>query len=117
MVATQDIGELAAKALLENWKGNRALELEGPQRYSPLDAAKAFSKVLGREVNVRPIARSQWQEKFVAQGMPADRTGARIEMVEGFNSGWIDFEGGSAEHFTGKLTIEQVIKNLVAKTP
>jgi NAD(P)H dehydrogenase (quinone) len=117
MVATQDIGELAAKTLLENWKGNRVLELEGPKRYSPLDAAKAFSNVLGREVNVRPIPRSQWQEKFVAQGMPADGTGARIEMVEGFNSGWIDFEGSAAEHFKGKSTIEQVIKSLIAKTP
>jgi NAD(P)H dehydrogenase (quinone) len=116
MVATQDIGELAAKTLLESWKGNRVLELEGPKRYSPLDAAKAFSKALGRKVNVNPIPRSQWQEKFVAQGIPDDRTGARIEMVEGFNSGWIDFAGGDAEHFTGKLTIEQVIKNLIAKT-
>jgi NAD(P)H dehydrogenase (quinone) len=117
MVATQDIGELAAKTLVESWKGNRVLELEGPKRYSPLEAAKAFSKVLGREVNVRSIPRSQWHEKFVAQGMPADSTGARIEMVEGFNSGWIDFERGGTEHFKGKVTIEQVIKGLVAKTP
>ena len=117
MVATQDIGELAAKALLESWKGNRVLELEGPKRYSPLEAAKAFSTVLGREVNVRLIPRSQWHEKFVAQGMPADSTSARIEMVEGFNSGWIDFERGSTEHFKGKVTIEEVIKSLVAKTP
>src|SRR5580698_6520994 len=115
MVATQDIGQLAANILLESWKGNRVLELEGPKRYSPIDAGKAFAKVLGREVNMRLIPRSQWQEKFVAQGMPADCTGARIEMVEGFNSGWIDFEGDAAEHFMGKLTIEQVIKSLSAR--
>src|ERR1700689_1871978 len=113
MVATQDVGELTAKALLESWKGNRVLELEGPERYSPLEAGKAFSKILGREVNVRPIPRSQWQEKFVAQGIPADCTGARIEMVEGFNSGLIDFEGDDAEHCMGKLAIEQVIKSLI----
>jgi uncharacterized protein YbjT (DUF2867 family) len=115
MVATQDIGQLAAKTLLESWKGNRVLELEGPTRYSPLDAAKAFSKVLGREVNMHPIPRSQWQEKFVVQGMPGDRTGARIEMVEGFNSGWIDFEGDGVERFKGKVTLEEVIKSLVAQ--
>ncbi|HEX3717798.1 MAG TPA: NmrA family NAD(P)-binding protein [Verrucomicrobiae bacterium] len=115
MVATKDIGELAAKTLLESWKGNRILELEGPKRYSPLDAGKAFSKVLGREVNVHFIPRSQWQEKFVAQGTPADCTGARIEMVEGFNSGWIDFEGDGVERFKGKVTLEEVIKSLIAK--
>ena len=115
MVATQDIGELAAKTLLETWNGNRVLELEGPKRYSPLEAGKAFSKILGTEVNLRPIPRSQWQEKFVAQGMPADSTSARIEMVEGFNSGWIDFEGDGAEHFKGKVTLEEVIKSQIAK--
>jgi hypothetical protein len=36
-------------------------------------------------------------------------------MVEGFNSGWIDFEGDGAEHFMGKLTIEQVIRSLSAR--
>jgi NAD(P)H dehydrogenase (quinone) len=117
MVATQDIGELAARTLLESWKGSRVLELEGPKRYSPLDAAEAFSKVLGREVNAHPIPRSQWQEKLVAQGMPADLTGARIEMVEGFNSGWIDFGGDGAERFKGKATLEKVIKSLIAKNP
>ncbi|HEY3913297.1 MAG TPA: NmrA family transcriptional regulator, partial [Verrucomicrobiae bacterium] len=115
MVATQDIGELAAKTLLESWNGNRVLELEGPKRYSRLEAGKAFSKILGREVNVRPIPRSQWQEKFVAQGMPADCTSGRIEMIEGFNSGWIDFEGGGAERFKGKVTLEEVITSLIAK--
>jgi uncharacterized protein YbjT (DUF2867 family) len=115
MVATQDIGQLAAKTLLESWQGNRVLELEGPKRYSPLDAAKAFSKILGMEVNVRPIPRSQWQEKFVAQGMPADGTGERIEMVEGFNSGWIDFQGDGAERIKGKVTLEEVIRRLIAK--
>jgi uncharacterized protein YbjT (DUF2867 family) len=115
MVATQDIGELAAKTLVESWKGNRVLELEGPKRYSPLEAGKAFSNILGREVKVRPAPRSQWQEKFVAQGMPADYTGARIEMVEGFNSGWIDFEGDGAERFIGKVMLDEVIKSVITK--
>ena len=101
--------------MLGSWKGNRVLELEGPKRYSPLDAGKAFSKVLGREVSLRPIPRSQWQEKFVAQGTPADCTGARIEMVAGFNSGWIDFEGGGVERFKGKVALEAVIRSLIAK--
>ena len=117
MVATKDIGELAAKTLIESWKGNRVLELEGPKRYSPLEAGKAFSKILGTEASVRPIPKSQWQEKFVAQGMLADLTGARIEMIEGFNSGWIDFEGDGVEHFKGKVTLKEVIKSLLAKNP
>ena len=117
MVATNDIGELAAKTLQQEWSGNRILELEGPEKYSPNDAAAAFSKLLGRPVKTNPIQRSEWQRLFVQQGTAEDRTTPRLEMLDGFNSGWIDFEGGDAEHFKGKLTIEQVIKSLIAKTP
>jgi NAD(P)H dehydrogenase (quinone) len=113
MVATQDIGELAAKTLVENWKGNKVLELEAAKRYSALDAARAFSEVLGREVKVNAVPRVDWQSKFVAQGMPADATTPRIEMIEGFNSGWIEFERKGGDSLKGHVTIEEVIRKLV----
>jgi uncharacterized protein YbjT (DUF2867 family) len=115
MVATNDIGELAAKTLQQDWSGNRILELEGPEKCSPNDAAAAFSKLLGGPVKTNPIQRSEWQRLFVQQGTAEDRTTPRIEMLDGFNSGWIDFEGGGAEHFKGKVTLEKVIKSLIAK--
>jgi NAD(P)H dehydrogenase (quinone) len=115
MVATNDIGELAAKTLQQEWRGNRILELEGPEKYSPNDAAAVFSKLLDRPVKTNPIQRSEWQRLFVQQGTAEDRTAPRIEMLDGFNSGWIDFEGGDAEHFKGKVTLEQAIKSLIAK--
>jgi NAD(P)H dehydrogenase (quinone) len=116
MVATQDIGELAAKTLQQEWNGNRVLELEGPQKYSPTAAAVAFSRLLGRPVTGNPIPRSEWHRLFVQQGTAADRTAPRIEMLDGFNSGWIDFAGDDAEHFKGKTTLEEVIRSLTAKT-
>ncbi|HUD46372.1 MAG TPA: NmrA family NAD(P)-binding protein [Candidatus Baltobacteraceae bacterium] len=115
MVATRDIGELAAKALQQEWKGNRVLELEGPEKYSPAAAAVAFSRLLGRPVTGHPIPRSEWHRLFVQQGTAEDRTAPRIEMLDGFNSGWIDFEGDGAERFKGKVTLEEVIKSLIAK--
>jgi len=115
MVASQDIGELAAKTLQQEWKGNRVLELEGPEKYSPADAAVAFSRLLGRPVTGHPIPRSEWHRLFVQQGTAEDRTAPRIEMVDGFNSGWIDFEGAGVERSKGKVTLEEVIKSLIAK--
>jgi NAD(P)H dehydrogenase (quinone) len=35
-------------------------------------------------------------------------------MIDGFNEGWIDFEGGSAEHRTGRIPLEAVLKDLVS---
>jgi uncharacterized protein YbjT (DUF2867 family) len=39
MVATADIGRVAAKLLQEKWSGRRVIELEGPDRVSPNDIA------------------------------------------------------------------------------
>jgi NAD(P)H dehydrogenase (quinone) len=115
MVATDDIGRLAAKTLQQNWTGNRSLELEGPARYSPLDAAVAFSRHLNQQVTANPVPRDQWARLFEKQGMPSDRTGPRMEMLDGFNSGWIDFEHVGAEHVSGNRTLEEVLQDLLRK--
>jgi NAD(P)H dehydrogenase (quinone) len=115
MVATEDIGRLAANALLETWTGNRYLELEGPQRYSQLDAAETFSRLLGRTVYAKLIPREAWQAYFEKQGVAPDRTAPRIEMLDGFNSGWIDFEPKATEHFRGSRTQEEVLRDLLRK--
>jgi hypothetical protein len=91
------------------------LELEGPEKYSPAAAAVAFSKLLGHPVTGHPIPRSEWHRLFVQQGTAEDRTAPRIEMLDGFNSGWIDFAGDGTERFKGKVTLEEVIKGLIAK--
>jgi NAD(P)H dehydrogenase (quinone) len=39
----------------------------------------------------------------------------RIRMLDGFNEGWIDFEGGDAEHRTGRVPLESVLKGLAAQ--
>ena len=54
---------------------------------------------------------------FLKQGTAEDRTAPRVEMLDGFNSGWIDFEGDGEERFKGKVTLEEVIKSLIAKNP
>jgi len=108
MVATKDIGELAAKLLGETSTGVRVVELEGPQRTSPNDIAAAFAKALGRDVVARIVPRSEWEARFVAQGMKHPTP--RMRMLDGFNEGWIDFEGTSVKGVTG---VDAVIAGLV----
>jgi|SRR5271170_3178294 len=115
MVATEDIGRLAARILQTDWKANRYLELEGPRRYSQLDVAAAFSRLLGRSVVAKPVPREMWAAVFEKQGMPADRTGPRTEMLDGINSGWVDFARTGTEHFKGIRTLEEVLGDLIRK--
>jgi len=115
MVATEDIGRLAGKVIQEQWAGNRRLELEGPERYSQFDAAETFSRLLGRPVRLKLIPRQAWPALFEAQGMAADRTAPRIEMLDGFNSHWIDFERNGTESFRGSRTQEEVFQDLLQR--
>jgi NAD(P)H dehydrogenase (quinone) len=115
LVGTKDIGRAAAEVLLQDWKGNRFIEVAGPRRYSPLDMAAAFAHSLHKKVEAVVVPRDKWVSNFVAEGMPEDRTAARVEMVDGFNSGWIDFGVPGTEHFTGTTELQTVIDQLIAR--
>lgn len=110
MVATKDIGALAAQLLGEHWTGVRVVELEGPSRTSPRDIAAAFSRALGRDITVRGVPRDTWDATFRTQGMK--HPAARMRMLDGFNEGWIAFEGTSVK---GNTSVDEVIAELVAR--
>ena len=46
MVATDDIGRVAAELLQETWTGRRVVELEGPHRVTPNELAATFADLL-----------------------------------------------------------------------
>ena len=91
MVATADVGHVAADLLRESWAGLRIVELEGPRRYSANDVAAGFSKAVGHPVRIEPVPRDTWEALFRSQGMKHPLP--RMRMIDGFNEGWIDFEG------------------------
>ena len=105
MVATADIGRAAAETLLQSWTGQRFLEVGGPKRYSPNEVAAAFARVLQHPVDAASVPRETWHDTFVSQGTPPDRTAYRIEMLDGFNSGWIDFGVAGTEQVVGMVHV------------
>jgi len=115
LVATEDIGQAAAQTLLEDWTGHRRIEVAGPRRYSPQDIAAAFSAELGKPIEGVVVPRDTWTAMFVAQGTEEERTVPRVEMLDAFNSGWIDFGVPGTERFTGTTELETVIRDLCAK--
>ncbi len=112
MVATADIGATAAALLQESWTGVRIVELEGPRRYSAADIGRAFTAALGREVRMEPVPRETWEQLLRSQGVKHPIS--RMRMVDGFNEGWMDFEGDD-EHRRGTVTLETVIAKLAGK--
>jgi uncharacterized protein YbjT (DUF2867 family) len=113
MIATRDVGRTAAELLLESWQGQRIVELEGPERITPLQVATTMGHSLEREVRAEAVPEESWEAIFRGQGMKNPIP--RMQMLEGLNQGWIDFEGGKAEPRKGKIHLEEVLRSLASK--
>lgn len=113
MVATADIGKMVAKLLQEQWSGRRIVELDGPERVTPNEIAATFTRLLGKPVRAEIVPHESWEILFKSQGMKNPTP--RIRMLDGFNEGWIDFGGEPVEHLRGSMTLQDVIRDLVAK--
>jgi NAD(P)H dehydrogenase (quinone) len=114
MVATADIGRVAAELLRETWKGHRIVELEGPRRVTPNEIAATFERLLGRPVKMEVVPRETWESLFRSQGMKNPEPRAR--MLDGFNEGWIEFENGEASSRKGRVTLETAFQSLIARS-
>jgi len=111
MVATADIGRVAAELLQETWTGHRVVELEGPRRVTPNEVAATFADLLGRPVKMETVPRESWESLFLSQGMK--NPAPRAQMLDGFNQGWIEFESGEAGSRKGRVELKTVLKTLV----
>lgn len=114
MVAAQDVGVTAARLLRETWTGHRVVELTGPADITPNEIAQAFSASLGRPVSARAVPRRDWDTMFRTQGM--QNPTPRMQMLDGFNEGWIAFADGGMHARRGTTTLGQVVAALVAKS-
>jgi uncharacterized protein YbjT (DUF2867 family) len=114
MIATDDVGRTAAELLVENWTGHQVVELEAPERVTPDAIAAAFARALGRPVRAEAIERSTWEGIFRAQGMKNPEP--RMQMVDGFNAGWIDFADQGAGARKGRIGIDEAIARLVGRS-
>ena len=113
MIATDDVGRTAAALLQGHWDGQRVVELEAAQRVSPNALAEAFAKALAQPVRAEAVPRARWESLFRAQGMKNPTP--RMQMIDGFNAGWIDFSNRGANARKGSIGIDQAIAALIQR--
>lgn len=114
MVATADIGRVAAELLRQEWNGSRVVELEGPERVTPNDIAAAFAKIFQHPVRAEAVPRQMWESLFKSQGMRHPTP--RMQMLDGFNQGWINFERDEASRLKGQVGLEDVLRQLADRS-
>ena len=111
MVATADVGRVAAELLQQNWTGRQVIELEGPSRVSPNEIAATFAQILGHPVRAEAVPRHTWEPLFKSQGMKHPEP--RMQMLDGFNEGWIEFEHPESKRQKGRIELKEVLQKLI----
>ena len=112
MVATRDIGAEVAKLLTSDWTGKRIIELGS--MVSSDELAAELGTVLGRDVKAQAVPREAWSEALQHMGLPKESTWAYEEMIEGVNSGWINFGVEGTEPVEGMTSARQVFASAKA---
>jgi NAD(P)H dehydrogenase (quinone) len=67
--------------------------------------------ILSRPVQMQKVPRNSWEELFRSQGMKNPLP--RIQMLDDFNEGWIEFESGEAGSQRGSTSLDSVLKRLI----
>jgi uncharacterized protein YbjT (DUF2867 family) len=109
MIATRDIGEVAADALLSPSQVHQWIELSGPKEYSFNDAAAEASAILGRPVKATPLPIDAMAPTMMQFGVSANVAGLYREMTEAFGAGVVRFEG-SKRSMRGKVPLGDVLR-------
>lgn len=112
MVATRDIGRVAAEALLDPKSEHRVIELEGPRQYNAHDVASEIGRIAGKPVQVAKVPRDGVVGLLMSFGISNAMAQLYLEMVEGIENGRVSFEGSAVR---GKVGVEQVLRDLAQR--
>jgi hypothetical protein len=64
------------------------------------------------EKHFEVVPRDTWAGAFASQGMKNPTP--RVRMIDGFNEGWIEFEGGASGSRKGAVELKTALRNLMA---
>lgn len=114
MIATRDIAEAAAAALLNPPSATRTVEMRGPRDYSYADAAAIATELLGRKVTATPLPLDAMVPALVQRGGLSPEVAALFrEMVEAGQRGMFQYTD-PANAIAGKTPLEAILKQLLA---
>ncbi|WP_030452522.1 NAD(P)H-binding protein [Herbidospora cretacea] len=86
MIATRDIGVVAADALLSPAPAGEVVDLDGP-RYTERQVAEELSAALGRPLQVVTVPRPGWTQALVDGGLPPRMAAELAELYEAEHRG------------------------------
>jgi len=87
MIAPEDVSAFVANVIQNEEEDGKIFEITGPAAYSSNDVAKAFSRILGKEVKAVQIPREEWESNLHEAGFSQDGIRNFVEMTAAVISG------------------------------
>ena len=112
MIATDDIGRIAAEQLIAGGHGRKVVEMAGPEEYSPDQVAAALGQILGKSVTAQHAPLSAVVPTFKSFGFSDEAAKLFEEMYTSFSTGAIGYEH-PASVIRGRVTLAEALKGFV----
>jgi uncharacterized protein YbjT (DUF2867 family) len=109
MVAPEDLGEAAARRLLEPASDTDLRYVEGPDHYTPRDVADAFSEALDMTVEITAIPREAWEATFIQFGFSKAAAQSYVCMTRTV----VDEAAKPDDPERGRTTLRDYIRSIV----
>jgi uncharacterized protein YbjT (DUF2867 family) len=115
MVATADIGRVAATALVDGPRRGREsiVEIAGPREVSFSEIASDLSALLGKPIAPMRVPAPAVKSTLEGAGLPSDLAGLYAEMAQALESGLADYERNGARFERGRVEPRDVLRALV----
>jgi uncharacterized protein YbjT (DUF2867 family) len=115
MVATRDIGRVAAQALIEGGSGRQVIELSGPREYSADDVAAEVAAVTGTPVTAQLAPLDAVVPAFTSFGISKEVAELYRELYAAALDGRLTWEGGGARAIRGTTPLGDVVRALLKR--
>lgn len=112
MIATGDIGRIAAEELIAGVHGRKVVEMAGPEEYSPDQVAAALGQILGKPVTAQQAPLTAVVPTFKSFGFSDEAAELFEEMYTSFSTGAIGYEH-PASLVRGKITLAEALRGMV----
>ncbi len=101
-IDARDIGEAAARLLVDDRHSGRAFDLTGPEALTHAEAAQILSEAVGRTITYVDIDPPTFRGNLVAAGLPAAYADLLVELMAFVKAGYNARVTGDVETILGK---------------
>jgi uncharacterized protein YbjT (DUF2867 family) len=116
MIATRDIGDAAADALLQlDFQGKSARELQGARDVTNTEAAKIIGAAIGKpDLTYKQMPAAQLKPGFMQMGMSSNMADLLLELADAQNSGYLKVLEPRSPKNTTPTTLESFASEVFA---